>query len=74
MQRILTQHCHLPVYHSTIAFDTEGALQALPQLEEGRSMDSATGNNGAATTLPVHAAGDVLLVFLPTEITGESWP
>mmetsp|Transcript_17175 Transcript_17175/g.31035 ORF Transcript_17175/g.31035 Transcript_17175/m.31035 type:complete len:82 (+) Transcript_17175:549-794(+) len=63
-----------PPPHSSSAFDTDGSLKALPQLEEGRSIDDATGKAGAATSLPVHAAGDLLFVFLPTDVTGESWP
>jgi phenylpropionate dioxygenase-like ring-hydroxylating dioxygenase large terminal subunit len=38
------------------------------------TIDAATGKHGAATSLPIHAAGDLLFVFLPTDITGESWP
>ena len=57
-----------------VAFDTDGSLKALPQLDEGRTIDAAMGKNGAATSLPIHAAGDLLFVFLPTDITGESWP
>lgn len=60
-------------YHGW-AFETDGSLKILPQLEEGRTIDAATGGNGGATSLPVHAAGDLLFVFLPTEVTGESWP
>lgn len=60
-------------YHGW-AFETDGSLKILPQLEEGRTIDAATGGNGAATSLPVHASGDLLFVFLPTEVTGESWP
>ena len=60
-------------YHGW-SFDTDGSLMKIPQLEEGRSIIAATGNRGGATSLPVHAVGDVLFVFLPTEITGESWP
>lgn len=56
-------------------FDGDGALKALPQLEEGRTIDAAMAKKGAAaTSLPVHAAGDLLFVFLPSDITGESWP
>ena len=60
-------------YHGW-AFDLDGSLQSIPQLDEGRTIKAATGDNGAATSLPVHAAGDLLFVFLPTDITGESWP
>jgi len=60
-------------YHGW-AFDTDGTLKTLPQLEGGRAIDTATGNAGGATSLPVHAAGDLLFVFLPTDVTGESWP
>ena len=60
-------------YHGW-AFDTDGSLKVLPQLDEGRTIEAATGGNGDATALPVHAAGDLLFVFLPTDVTGESWP
>lgn len=60
-------------YHGW-SFDTNGTLMKIPQLDEGRTIISATGNNGAASSFPVHAVGDVLFVFLPTEVTGESWP
>lgn len=63
---------HCP-YHGW-SFDVDGSLIELPQLDEGRTMDIATGRNGAATSLPVHAAGDLLFVFLPTDVVGESWP
>lgn len=54
-------------------FDAGGNLTALPQLDPGKSLESVkTGRE--ATALPVHAAGDLLFVFLPTELTGESWP
>ncbi|KAL9190348.1 hypothetical protein ACHAXT_007559 [Thalassiosira profunda] len=56
-------------YHGW-AFDTDGTLKALPQLDEGRTIDVGS----AATALPVHAAGDLLFVFLPSDITEESWP
>jgi len=60
-------------YHGW-AFDTDGSLKTLPQLDEGLKMDVVTKRNVDATSLPVHAAGDLLFVFLPTDITGESWP
>lgn len=63
-------------YHGW-AFDTNGKLTVLPQLDEGRTIDEAvTGgsHHGDATSLPIHAAGDLLFVFLPTSITGESFP
>ena len=60
-------------YHGW-SFDLDGSLMKIPQLDEGRTIESATGKRGGATSLPVHAAGDLLFVFLPTEITGESWP
>ncbi len=46
----------------------------LPRLEGGRAIDTVTGNAGGATSLPVYAAGDLLFVFLPTDVTGKSWP
>ena len=60
-------------YHGW-SFDADGSLQTIPQLDEGRTITAATGNAGGATSLPVHAAGDLLFVFLPTEVTGVSWP
>ncbi|KAL3762173.1 hypothetical protein ACHAWU_000637 [Discostella pseudostelligera] len=60
-------------YHGW-SFDKDGSLHTIPQLDEGRTIKTATGGYGGATSLPVHAAGDLLFVFLPTEITGESWP
>jgi nitrite reductase/ring-hydroxylating ferredoxin subunit len=60
-------------YHGW-AFDTDGTLMALPQLDEGRIIEGSIASNGAATSLPVHASGDLLFVFLPTDVTGESWP
>lgn len=62
-------------YHGW-AFDTNGKLMTLPQLDEGRTIDEAVTRDGSgdATSLPVHAAGDLLFVFLPTSITGESFP
>ena len=59
-------------YHGW-SFDTDGTLKSIPQLDEGRTIKAATGNSGGATSLPVHAAGDLLFVFLPTDVTGESW-
>ena len=46
----------------------------IPQLDEGRTIDAAIGKIGAATSLPVHAAGDLLFVFIPSEVCGESCP
>jgi phenylpropionate dioxygenase-like ring-hydroxylating dioxygenase large terminal subunit len=60
-------------YHGW-AFDTDGTLKTLPQLDEGRTIEASIASNGAATSLPVHASGDLLFVFLPTDVTGESWP
>jgi phenylpropionate dioxygenase-like ring-hydroxylating dioxygenase large terminal subunit len=54
-------------YHGW-AFDADGGLTSLPQLDGGRAV------GGDATSLPVHAAGDLLFVFLPSAITGEYWP
>jgi nitrite reductase/ring-hydroxylating ferredoxin subunit len=68
-----TSGCIECPYHGW-SFEADGSLQKIPQLEEGRLLSAATGNSGAATSLPVHAVGDVLFVFLPTEVTGESWP
>ncbi|EJK47955.1 hypothetical protein THAOC_33290 [Thalassiosira oceanica] len=54
-------------------FDSSGNLTALPQLDPGKRLESVTAGR-EATALPVHKAGDLLFVFLPTELTGESWP
>ena len=54
-------------------FDGSGNLTALPQLDPGKSLESVKAGR-EATALPVHKAGDLLFVFLPTEVTGESWP
>ncbi|KAL7473032.1 hypothetical protein ACHAXS_013411 [Conticribra weissflogii] len=55
-------------------FDSDGALTNIPQLDEGRTIGGELKKNGAATSLPVHASGDLLFVFVPSEICGESWP
>ena len=55
-------------------YATDGALMDLPQLDKGRTIQAATGGNGDATSLPVHQAGDLLFVFIPTDVCGESWP
>ncbi|KAL3817146.1 hypothetical protein ACHAXA_006146 [Cyclostephanos tholiformis] len=60
-------------YHGW-AFDTDGTLKTLPQLDEGRTIEGSIASKGAATSLPVHASGDLLFVFLPSDVTGESWP
>lgn len=60
-------------YHGW-SFAADGELKALPQLDEGRTIQAATGGNGDATSLAVHQAGDLLFVFIPTEVCGESWP
>ena len=60
-------------YHGW-SFAADGELTALPQLDEGRTIQAATGGNGDATSLPVDQAGDLLFVFIPTEVCGESWP
>ena len=51
-------------------FDKNGTLRSIPQLEENGNLPK----DGSATSLPVHAAGDLLFVFIPTDICGESWP
>lgn len=62
-------------YHGW-TFESDGSLMSIPQMDEGRTIEVATGGRGAgaATSLPVHAAGDLLFLFLPTDVTGESWP
>jgi len=55
-------------------FDSDGALTNIPQLDKGRTISGEMKKNGAATSLPVHASGDLLFVFIPSGICGESWP
>lgn len=54
-------------------FDKDGALANIPQLDDNRSISSLK-QDGGATSLPVHAAGDLLFVFIPSDVCGESWP
>jgi len=55
-------------------FENDGALAKIPQLDDDRTADTALKQDGGATSLPIHAAGDLLFVFIPSEICGESWP
>eukprot|EP00586_Coscinodiscus_wailesii_P003421 CAMPEP_0172484854 /NCGR_PEP_ID=MMETSP1066-20121228/12498_1 /TAXON_ID=671091 /ORGANISM="Coscinodiscus wailesii, Strain CCMP2513" /LENGTH=520 /DNA_ID=CAMNT_0013249653 /DNA_START=1 /DNA_END=1563 /DNA_ORIENTATION=+ len=52
-------------------FDTEGVIRKVPQLDvERQSMDKlSSGLN--VKSYPVHAAGDLLFVFLPSSMHGE---
>ena len=54
-------------------FEQDGALVKIPQLDENRTI-AALRQDGGATSLPVHAAGDLLFVFIPSDVCGESWP
>ena len=54
-------------------FDMDGALATIPQLDDDRRIDALKKEAGA-TSLPIHAAGDLLFVFIPSEVCGESWP
>mmetsp|Transcript_9028 Transcript_9028/g.13532 ORF Transcript_9028/g.13532 Transcript_9028/m.13532 type:complete len:525 (+) Transcript_9028:63-1637(+) len=54
-------------------FDNDGALANIPQLDDNRTIASLK-QDGGATSLPVHAAGDLLFVFIPSDVCGESWP
>ena len=53
-------------------FDTNGTLKNVPQLEANRTVDMIKG--GDATSLPVHQAGDMIFVFLPSSVHGEMFP
>mmetsp|Transcript_54194 Transcript_54194/g.162264 ORF Transcript_54194/g.162264 Transcript_54194/m.162264 type:complete len:605 (-) Transcript_54194:467-2281(-) len=55
-------------------FDADGALTSLPQLEEGRSIESVSARGGNVATYPVHLAGDLIFAFLPSSVHGESFP
>ena len=56
-------------------FGTDGGLASLPQLDSGGPVPSAgTSASASATSVPVHAAGDLLFAFLPASVTGESFP
>lgn len=55
-------------------FDKDGALTAIPQIDDDRTLDKLRGDGIGATSLPVHAAGDLLFVFIPSDVCGESWP
>lgn len=54
-------------------FEKDGALAKIPQLDDNRTY-AALKQDGGATSLPIHAAGDLLFVFIPSEVCGESWP
>lgn len=60
-------------YHGW-SFSNDGSLTSIPQLDDNKTITPDLKKNGAATSLPVHAAGDLLFVFIPTDICGESWP
>jgi hypothetical protein len=63
----------MPIYHGW-QFDKDVALTCIPQLDDNRTITSLKREYGGATSLPVHAAGDLLFVFIPSDVCGESWP
>ena len=69
-QAIFTTHTQSECPYHGWTFDTNGNLTSIPQLEENGILPK----HGSATSLPVHAAGDLLFVFIPSDICGESWP
>lgn len=50
-------------------FDTKGSCTKIPQLEETKSFPV----NSNVMSYPVHMAGDLIFVFLPEEMHGESY-
>jgi len=55
-------------------FDAGGNVTSVPQLEENKSIESVRKQGGNVRTFPVHAAGDLLFVFLPASLHGEMFP
>jgi Phenylpropionate dioxygenase and related ring-hydroxylating dioxygenases, large terminal subunit len=54
-------------------FDSKGTVTCIPQLETNRSIESVRNQGGNVKTFPVHAVGDLLFVFLPSSIHGETF-
>jgi phenylpropionate dioxygenase-like ring-hydroxylating dioxygenase large terminal subunit len=52
-------------------FDCDGKLQSIPQLEAGQELRSG---ERSVVSYPTHLTGDLLWMFLPTSIHGESFP
>lgn len=57
-------------YHGW-AFDRNGTLQVIPQLEAGASLHA---EQRSVESFPVHITGDLLWTFLPTSFHGEAFP
>lgn len=55
-------------------FDSEGNICSIPQLEVDKSISSVAKSGGNLKTFPVHVAGDLLFVFLPSSIHNEMFP
>lgn len=55
-------------------FDSEGNVCSIPQLEMNKSISSVANSGGNLRTFPVHLAGDLLFVFLPSSIHNELFP
>lgn len=58
-------------YHGW-TFDKDGTLTSIPQLEAEKPLPSQKKAN--VPSFSVHLAGDLMFVFLPTSIHGESFP
>ena len=54
-------------------FETDGALQCVPQMDEGGDIGSL-GKKADARSLPVHRVGDMIFAFFPSSVHGEVWP
>jgi phenylpropionate dioxygenase-like ring-hydroxylating dioxygenase large terminal subunit len=54
-------------------FDSQGTVTCIPQLETNRSIESVRKQGGNVKTFPVHAVGDLLFVFLPSSVHGETF-
>lgn len=55
-------------------FDSKGLVCFIPQLDEGKSIQSVRNSGGNLVSFPVHLAGDLLFVFLPSSIHNEMFP
>lgn len=53
-------------------FDCEGNLNALPQLDKGKSVEKVQQKSTTnVKTFPTHIVGDLMFVFLPSSLHGE---
>ena len=55
-------------------FDSKGHVCSIPQLENNKSLSSVAKSGGNLQTFPIHLAGDLLFVFLPSSIHNEMFP